>query len=233
MSAPAYARTIAGVPVLIAEPVPSGGPMPVVIWHHGFSADALAHAGELERCAASGFLAVGVDAHGHGSRIDHLRAGRITASSGGAFPVMLDVVERTLAEAPELLNGLAADFLIDRARMSMVGISMGAFLVYRAIAAGLPLRAAVALLGSPDWPRETTSGHGLDAFRSVALLSVTAEHDVSVPPESARKLHDRLRAAFPVATLHHHELHGAGHLTSAAEWAEAMQVTLDWLRRHG
>ena len=63
-----YARTLAGVPCLIAEPAPTESSRPVVLWCHGFRADALAHAAELELCAAAGFLAVGIDAVGHGAR---------------------------------------------------------------------------------------------------------------------------------------------------------------------
>ena len=42
-----YAATIAGIPLLIAEPESIEGPHPVVFWNHGFRADALAHAREL------------------------------------------------------------------------------------------------------------------------------------------------------------------------------------------
>jgi uncharacterized protein len=233
MTVPLSARTISGVPVLIGVPPRSDGPLPVVLWHHGFTADSLAHAGELERCAEAGFLAIGVDAVGHGARTDHDRGARIAASPDGALSVMMDIVDDTLSELPTLIDTLARDFAIDRSRVSIVGISMGAFLVYRAIVTGLPVRAAVALLGSPDWPRDAPSGRQLTAFRDVALLSVTAEHDVSVPPAPAKALHAALRDAYPEADLQHHELRGAGHLTSAAEWSEAMQMTLGWLGRHG
>lgn len=235
MTSAAYAKTVAGVPVLIAEPsAASGEPVPVVFWHHGFRADALAHAAELERCAAAGFLAIGVDAVAHGARGDAALPRRIADSPAGAMPVMLDIVRETLRELPLLLDALAMEFPIDRARVSMVGISMGAFLAYRAIVAGPPVRSVVALLGSPEWPHAESPHHSLHAFQGVAVCSITAERDVSVPPAPVERLHHTLQQVFPTSARHrHHQLRGAGHLTSADEWAEAMRETLDWLKRHG
>ena len=139
---------IAGVPVLIATPgdPPAERPAPlwpVVLWMHGFRADALAHAAELERCATHGFVAVGVDAVDHGARSSPLLIERLQRSANGALPVMLEVMEATGRELPAFIDALVADFDVDRDRVSLVGISMGAFLAYRAIAAGLPLRAVV------------------------------------------------------------------------------------------
>jgi uncharacterized protein len=234
MPGPAFARRIADVPVLIAEPEPSDGPHPVVFWHHGFRADALAHAHELERCAAAGFLAIGVDAVGHGARRYPDMDERLASSLGGALPVMLDCVTATIAELPGVLQAIGAEYAIDRSRISMVGISMGAFLCYGAIGAGFPLRSAVALLGSPEWLRPNSPHHQLFRFQPVALLSITAELDESVPPEPTRRLHAALRHTFPQsARHHHHELAGAGHLTNATQWAKAMDATVRWLEKHG
>jgi hypothetical protein len=224
---------IGRVPVLLAEPRAGNAPAPLVLWFHGFRADALAHAAELEACARRGFLAVGVDCVGHGARRDPHLPDRVRASPDGALPIMLDLVHETLAEIPSLVDALAASHGADRARCSMVGISMGAFLVYRAIATGLPLRAAVALLGSPKWEGATSPHRARDALRRVALLSITAEHDASVPPEATRVLHRALTAHGGAAPHRHHELAGAGHLTTAAEWAEAMAATYAWLTQHG
>jgi uncharacterized protein len=237
MPAHAYPRTLAGVPLLIAEPERWSGPAPLVLWHHGFQADALAHAGELERCAEAGFLAVGVDAVGHGARSDPDRAARIASAPGAAMEIMLDCAELTVGELPALLRALTESYRVDGSRISMVGISMGAFLTYKAIAAGLPLRAAVALLGSPDWSPRARSPHlEPEAFRRVALLSVTAEHDVSVSPAATAALHTALMENAQPASFHphyHFVLRGAGHLTTAEEWQRAIRVTMQWLEHWG
>ncbi len=224
--------TVAGVPLLLATPEESRTPLPTVLWFHGFRADALAHAAELERCADAGFLAVGIDAAGHGARRDLNMAARI-AASGGAMPVVLDLIEQTLTELPALRSALVTEHNADPHRISMVGISMGAFLAYRAALAAPTPRAVVALLGSPAWARASDQTFDHDAYRHVALLSVTAEHDVSVPPDAVEALHALLGArAVPQAPHQHHTLLGAGHLTSASQWAEAMRVTFAWLDEH-
>ena len=228
---------IAGVPVLIATPLatfPDLRPRPAVLWMHGFRADALAHAAELERCAALGFVAVGVDAVDHGARSTAQLAERLQRAEHGALPVMLDVMEATVRELPTLIDALVAECGVDRDRISLVGISMGAFLAYRAVTAGVPLRAVVAMLGSPEWPGATSAHRSLSAFRTVSLLSITAEHDVSVPPDAVYRLHEVLTAMSGRTTAaRHHELSGAGHLTNAAQWGEATAETMAWLERYG
>jgi predicted esterase len=162
----------------------------------------LAHAAELERCARAGFLAVGIDAVGHGARLDATIPARLS-EAGGALPIMLEQVTQTIGELPALVDALAVEFGADRERVSLVGISMGAFLAYGAIASGvLPLRAVVALLGSPEWPGETSAHLTPERFTDVALLSITAEHDVSVPPAAAVRLHTSLDARFGADGAH-------------------------------
>jgi uncharacterized protein len=231
-----YSRTLAGVPCLIAEPSPALPWDAVVIWCHGFRADALAHAAELEMCADAGFLAVGIDAVGHGARSDPELPAWLAGSPDGAMPVMLDLVEQTMHELPALIRALQEQYGIQRSRVSMVGISMGAFLAYRSVAAGLPLRAVVALLGTPKWLGETSAHLSLAAFRNVALLSITAEYDVSVPPDDVAPFHEQLAQATPSGQMrhdHHFILRDSGHLTNADAWQRAMRVTLQWLQRMG
>jgi dienelactone hydrolase len=223
------------VPVLLA--VPDGpGDRPVVLWFHGFRADALANARELLRVADAGFLAVGVDAVGHGRRADPGLPDRIATTPGGAFPVMLAMADATATEIPTLLAGVAARGLGDAGRVGLVGVSMGAFVVYRALAGPgasreSSVRAAVAILGSPEWPGPD-SPHLAHAstFHDVALLSITAERDESVPPAATRRFHDRLaREGLRSARHRHVELPGAPHLVDAPGWEVIMRETLDWL----
>jgi hypothetical protein len=97
--------------------------VPTVLWCHGFRADALAHATELDRCAEAGFLAVGIDAVGHGARPDATIPERIR-EAGGALPVMLAQAARTIGELPALVGALTERFGGDHTRMSLVGISL-------------------------------------------------------------------------------------------------------------
>ena len=231
MPVPLQPLNIAGVPVLLAAPAIGGAPFPTVLWFHGFRADALAHASELERLASAGFLAVGIDAVGHGARRDHTISDRIATTDGGAMAVMLPLVDQSIDEIPALTSALVASHDADPSAVSLVGVSMGAFLAYRAVACGHRFRAVVALLGSPEQRRADSPHDAIEAFGDVALLSVVAEHDASVLPEAALAFHAALATCFGNTERHrHHVLRGAAHLTNAAQWHEAMGVTLDWLQ---
>jgi dienelactone hydrolase len=221
-------RTIAGVPLLFAATVTFDAPRPLVLWFHGFSADKDANTAELERIASLGVLVAGVDAVGHGERRRPDFDARKAAGDVRRF--MLELADATVAELAPLVAALAAEGLIDPQRVAVVGVSMGGYLVYRAVARGLPLRAAVAVLGSPEWPGHADSPHmRLDAMRRVALLSITAERDASVPPEGARRLHAALGDDDRTRYV---ELAGAPHLVTGAQWAVIMDETLRWIDDH-
>jgi uncharacterized protein len=221
------------VPLLLAIPLGAPRPMPTVLWFHGLSVAKETHRAELERIARAGFLAVGVDAAGHGERRLPDLDQRIAGTQAEALMAMLPLVERTAEEVPGIVRALAAEGLADADRVALAGISMGGYVVYRALLTDVPLRAAVALLGSPEWPWEDSPHLHPDAFHRTALLSITGENDTNVPPDGARELHRRLaeQGADPERTRYV-ELPGAVHLMSAADWATAMDETMRWIARH-
>ena len=215
--------------MLLARPERAAPPLPVVLWFHGLSVDKETHRKELEWLARAGFLAVGVDAAGHGERrLPDLDA-RIDVSREETIRFMLGLVEQTAREVPGIVRALADDGLADLERVGMVGVSMGGYLLYRALLEEPPPRAAVAILGSPEWPEGDSPHRHLDALRRVALLSITAEHDENVPPAAARELHRRLREGERARYV---ELPGAVHLMNEADWERTMAETLGWLERH-
>jgi alpha-beta hydrolase superfamily lysophospholipase len=142
---------------------------------------------------------------------------------------MLGLVEETAREVPGIVRALVDDGLADPERVALVGISMGGYLVYRALLEESPLRAAVAILGSPEWPRAESPHHRLDAFRRIALLSIAAENDDNVPPGPARARHRRLGESERARYV---ELAGAVHLMGEADWERTMDETLRWLALH-
>ena len=221
-------RRAGGAPLLLAHPGTSA-PLPTVLWFHGLSVDKETHRKELERIAGAGFLAVGVDAAGHGERrLPDLDA-RIDVSREETIRFMLGLVEETAREVPGIVKALVEEGLADAERVALVGISMGGYLVYRALLEESPVRAAVAILGSPEWPRPDSPHHQLDAFRRVALLSITAENDENVPPGPARELHRRLGES---ERAHYVELPGAVHLICEDDWERTMEEMLRWLALH-
>ncbi len=216
------------VPLLLAVP-PGEAPFATVLWFHGLGVDKETHRKELERVARLGFLAVGVDAAGHGERRRPDLQARIDESREATLRFMTGLAEQTAREVPATVRWLVERGLTDPHRVALVGISFGGYVLYRALQEEPAPRAAVALLGSPEWPEGDSPHAHLDAFRRTALLSVTAELDVSVPPGAARALHRRLGDSERARYV---ELAGAEHLMGEADWERLMDETLSWLRTH-
>ena len=159
---------------------------------------------------------------------------RTASAPGGALEVMLGMARETAAEVPGIVEALAADGVADARRVSMAGVSMGGFLAYMAAPLVPRLRAAVAMLGSPEWPAHDSAHLRPDAFHDVALLSITAERDVNVPPEPARRFHDALARSHPrPERARHVELPDAEHLMREEQWRAMTDSMIEWLRRHG
>ncbi|HZG42328.1 MAG TPA: alpha/beta fold hydrolase [Longimicrobium sp.] len=225
-------RTGGGVPLLLAFPPTGEAPHPMVFWFHGFGVDKEVHRKELEQLARAGFLAVGVDAAGHGARRLADLDARQAAPHDEALRTMIDLAARTAGEVPSIVRALAEEGLGDAKRVGAVGVSMGGYVVYHAVLVEPRIRAAVAILASPEWPEGDSPHHHLDGFRRTALLSITAERDENVPPAAARELHRRLAMEHPKASQKYVELAGAVHLMSEEHWTQAMDETLRWLKEH-
>lgn len=225
-------RTIGGVPLLLARREDADGPLPLVLWFHGFGVDKETHRKELAQLAEVGFLAAGMDAAGHGARRLPDLAERQAAPREQALRTMVDLAVRTADDVPAVIRALAEDGSADAGRVAAAGVSMGGYVVYRAAVVEPSLRAAVSILGSPDWPDGGGPDGDLDALARTALLSITAERDENVPPDAARALHRRLADAHPEARQRYVVLPGAVHLVSAEHWNAAMDETLRWLALH-
>jgi hypothetical protein len=190
-------------------------PRRAVLWFHGFNADAETHRPELERFARAGFDAYGVDAVGHGSRRWPDLEERVAAPREEAKRTMLEIADATAAEVPGLVDGLLAEGVES---VSVVGVSMGGYVVYRALLLEPRLHAAVAILGSPE-------GLDFDRFAGLRLLSITAERDENVPPDTARALH----AYLGNTATNYLELEGVQHLLDAESWERAIATAIRWI----
>jgi hypothetical protein len=227
-------RTVAGAPLLLAAPAHAEGPLPLVLWYHGFGASKEAHRAELERVAACGFLAAGVDAVGHGARrwpdwdarLDAARAG----PPGSVFRLMLGVAADTAGEAPALVDALAAEGRADAGRASLVGISLAATSPTAPRAARRSARSS--RCSAPRSGPATTRR----PRRSSAPRSCPSRP--SATRACRRTARGRLHAALDRAhadpsRARYVELAGAEHLVSGEQWARAMDETVAWLARHG
>lgn len=225
-------RWVGGVPLLLARRQDAEGRLPLVLWFHGFGVDKETHRKELAQLAEAGFLGVGMDAAGHGARRFPDLAERQAAPREQALRTMVELAARTADEVPGVIRALVDDGSADAHRVAAAGVSMGGYVAYRVAVVEPSLRAAVAILGSPEWPDGDGPHRDLDALARTALLSITAERDKNVPPDAARALHRRLADAHPDARQRYVELPGAVHLMSAEHWDAAMDETLRWLALH-
>ena len=215
------------------QPTTSRG---AVIWYHGFGVDKDTHRTELARFAEAGFTAIGVDVAGHGARRAPDLDERMAGTQADALHSVIEFAAPTAAELPHLFDWIMHRGIAEGNRIAIAGISMGAFVVYRAIIEEPRVAAAVAILGSPEWPARA-GGHvhvspHLHAGQmcSARLLSITGARDENVPPGPARELHATLDALH---APHHRyiEIPGAVHLMSAAHWEVTMNATTDWLKQ--
>lgn len=221
------------VPALIARPRAAIGPLPTVLWFHGWSADKEVHRSELAQLAGAGLLAVGIDSVGHGERQPPELAQHLARSAREAQPLFDSLVAETVDEVPMLVDRLIDRGGADAERIGAAGVSMGACIVYGAIARERRLRAAVALLGSPARGRPDGSRLAVDRFFPNALLSVTAGADVVVPPAAAAALHAELTDWYrnDPDRLCHQSFPDAEHLMQETDWQQAIDSACAWLLR--
>jgi dienelactone hydrolase len=205
----------------------------LVLFYHGFTATKETNLPELELLAGAGFLAVGVDAVGHGERRYPDFDERFPEQhSEQAF---LDIVEATTGEIPKILDGLSEQGLLCDVRIGVAGVSMGGYITYGAVLADPRISAAVAIMGSPVWQGRggRSPHHRPDGFFPTALLSQTAGRDSVVPAVNARRFHrvlEPLYAPHP-ERLSYIEFARADHMMAAEVWQQAITNLVAWFER--
>jgi dienelactone hydrolase len=221
------------VPALVARLAGAHAPSPTALWFHGLSADKELHQPELERLAASGFLAVGIDCAGHGERRMPDFDRQFSQPPAPTDRPFSTLVAQTADELPRLIDTLIDRGLSDPNRIAAAGVSMGACIVYGAVVTERRIRAAAALLGSPEWAHPNSPHNRPDSFYPTALLSITAACDDVVAPAAARKLHDELasRYALQPERLRYRQIAAAPHFLSAQDWFDAVGDAIAWLQR--
>jgi dienelactone hydrolase len=233
---------IAGVPALVrsgSSPA-TAAERGTVLYYHGFS-------GNKERCepyltalAEAGFLAVSLDAVGHGDRrladFDVIfNDERWDADFEATETDFLKLIDDTAAEVPSVLDDLVARGWARPDRAGICGRSLGGNISYAAVLADRRLRAAVSVVGSPEWtlPRAHSPHHHPDRFFPVAILSQNAEHDEYVPAAPVRDFHARLGPwyAREPERIEYVEYPGAGHFLTPELNADSCRRLVAWFER--
>jgi uncharacterized protein len=226
--------TLAGAPALVAstsDPAVAAARGTVLVLH-GFTASKEVQRTEAHALAAHGYLAVTLDAVGHGARRYPDFEARFATQGERQF---FDVVQRSADELPGVLDALRALGWAHAGRIGACGISMGGYILFGAITARCAIDAVAAIVASPRWRGVPDSPHHqIDRYAPTALLMHTASDDVVVPPDDARELHRALVPRYAAAPdrLRYVEHAGEGHMLSEATWHVAWADVLAWFRRH-
>lgn len=233
---------LAGVPALVrsAGPAEAAAERGTVLYYHGFSGDKERCEPYLTALAEAGFLAVSLDAVGHGDR--HLadfetifNDERWDADFEATETDFLQLIDDTAAEVPSVLDDLAGRGWARPDRTGICGRSLGGNISYAAVLADRRLRAAVSVVGSPEWtlPRAHSPHHHPDRFFPVALLSLNAEHDEYVPAGPVRDFHARLEPWYARAPerIEYVEYPGAGHFLTPELNADSCRRLVTWFER--
>ncbi len=226
--------TLAGVPSLVtsADSPERAAARGTVLVLHGATASKEAQVRESRSLAERGYLAVAIDAVGHGDR--RFPDGDARLAEDRVQRTFYEIVSQTAAELPGVIEALEARGWAQRGRVGACGISMGGFTLFGALVARCRLDAVVPIVASPRWKMVEPSPHQqLDHYFPTPLLMITGGADEVVPPETARQLHEALQPKYAEAPerLRYLELPGEEHMFSKDGWGQAWGETLAWFDR--
>lgn len=210
--------SFAGIPLLAVSK--DGRPRPTVLFYHGLHTDKDTHRRELESLAARGFLALGVDAAGHGGRRMPDLSGFV--NRGPLLEQVAKLLRPSLAEIPLLLDFLEAE---GYGPFGLCGISFGGLLGYAAPHYEGRLRAVAAILADPSWCHPYQH---LGAYEQVALLAWNGGVDQHVSAEPASRFISHLQSTFAQGRYEYREYPESDHFMRPQDWEDGWKRTLGW-----
>jgi uncharacterized protein len=233
---------LAGAPALLrylGSPEAAAG-HGTVLFYHGFGGTKERPEAYLTALAAAGFLAVSVDAVGHGERrfpdfeviFDDERW---DAQFEEVETHFLKVLDDTAAEVPAIIDDLVARGLAPTGRVGVAGRSLGGNIAFASVLADARVRAAVSVVGSPEWtlPRPHSPHHHPDRFFPAAVLSLAAEFDEHCPPGPIKAFYAVLepRYAAEPARIRYVEYPGVGHFLTPELDEATRREMVAWFQR--
>jgi pimeloyl-ACP methyl ester carboxylesterase len=232
-------RRLAGAPaLLIGQGPPYRG---TVLMYHGLGSNKEAMEKELYSLADRKFLAVGIDAVGHGERRYPDYDERM--KSADSHSEFLSMVRQSADEVSDILEALRSSSE-GLGKFGLIGISMGGCIAFAAAVNRPGLGAVAPILATPDWSmggRRPVSKKWLqdsphltpEWFNPLPLLIQNAGKDEHVSPEPAREFAEEARRYYH-QTPHHlvyKEYPESGHFMRPKDWHEMWDQTMDWFER--
>ena len=211
-----------------------------VLFYHGFGGTKEKPEAYLSALAEAGFLAVSLDAVGHGERrypdFDVIFSDeRWDERFEETETDFLNVIDETAAEVPAIIDDLVARGWALADRVGVAGRSLGGCVSYASVLADSRVRAIVSVVGSPEWtlPRAHSPHHHPDRFFPAAVLSQTAEFDEHCPPGPISAFHAALEPFYSAdpERIAYVEYPGVRHALTPELNDESGRGLVDWFGR--
>jgi pimeloyl-ACP methyl ester carboxylesterase len=236
---PIEETAVGGIPVLVCRDE-GAGLRPLVLCSHGFTGSKEDWRGKLEALARRGYLAVAMDNPLHGAR------------AGAGFESLLHEGRLDLLGVRRLARDTANDLRVligafseesDTGRVACVGVSLGGFATFRALADDARIDVACTIIASPHWddipgdrpvlsdepPDLRDPADDLAAIPPRALQMQVGAEDRHYDPARVASFYDELRPLYDDADRLELVVHpGVAHEFTDEMWARA----LGWLERH-
>jgi pimeloyl-ACP methyl ester carboxylesterase len=215
-----------------------------VILVHGLRSDANALENEARAFEAAGLRPVLVDAPHHGARRDEFLETMPDTSTVEGYRRLLVILREGRDDVSRLVDRL---YRMQYQRVSVFGVSMGAYIALAVATMDPRIRAIVSVLGSPDWtPPDQDPAPFEEALRDSphlfaerfpprALMMLNGSRDENVRPEGARALAAVLRPryeALGIADKLVHREWDVPHFVPEETWREMIAMATDFLARH-
>lgn len=202
-----------------------------VIMYHGSSASKDTHAKELSSLADAGFMAIGVDNIGHGERKYPDFEELFSHDNPDMIKNMLKAVDETAVELPLIVKFLNSEFGIANKNIGILGISMGALIVYKAISIA-HIKCAVPILGTPKYCPYETKNY-LKSYARTCLLSLNASKDQYISNKETVHLHSILKKRYKTykERFLYKEYSDSNHFMLPGDWKDCWQTSLYFFQK--
>lgn len=225
--------------VLILEPADQNCKGTVLVYP-GLSAAKEVQRKEMIWLAEAGFTAACIDSPHHGERADGYLEILAPLRDAEAHPKFIRIVQDAIQEIPAIV-----DYFYERnaQEIGITGISLGGFITYGAAVAEPRLKAAIPILGSPDWgPKKASRDSEMlgmmelapvrfpEKFPPCALFAANAGRDASVPPAASREFVSHLRPFYGdhPERLKYQEYPESEHMMREEDWNDLWRQVINW-----
>ncbi|MEI6056587.1 MAG: dienelactone hydrolase family protein [Lentisphaerota bacterium] len=204
-----------------------------VIMYHGSSSSKEIHAKELSSLADAGFMAIGIDNVGHGERKYPNFEDLFSHDSPNMIENMLKAVNETALELPSIVEFLDKKFGLQDKSIGILGISMGALIVYKALSIAKSIRCAVAILGTPKFCAYETKDY-LKSYAKTCLISLNASKDQYISNKETIRLHSMLKKRYRTykERFLYKEYPDSGHFMLPEDWESCWQTSISFLQKN-